>query len=423
MGMGSPSPPSSPAALVTDETFKHLLRANFARVRRLVRRAGVPDADEKDLIQEVFLALHLAIGRGLDVGTSLRVWLRKATYRIARDHLKLASTAREPLMQEGEFEPQDEGLDPEEHMERIDVRRLVDEVLNELPSPLRLVLVMSDADEMPMSEIAEVLEIPVGTGYSRLHAARRAFASAWRKRCEEENAPDAAALGIAPFLLFDAGTLFDVEHELPELPGGLEDQVWNRLVEALGPGFSGGGAGPAVAPTAGVAAAKGATVVAGKRAGALIATQIAVMGASALAGAGLYALIAALRAESPQATIRNDNLPVETALRRPSNASMAPLPLPSATATATTSPAADASARVDGASERNVLERAQASIARAAIAPNAHIRALELATARAALAEHEWRFPNGSLTQQRESLRKQITAYQAERQARDRGHP
>jgi RNA polymerase sigma factor (sigma-70 family) len=420
--MDSPSPP--PPSPVADETFESLARVNATRVRRLVRRAGVPAADEQDVIQEVFLALHLAMGRGLNVSISLLDWLNKITYRIARDRLKLAYNARELLTKKGEIEPQNEGPSPEENMQRIDMRHLVDVVLDDLPSHLRLVLVMSDADEMPMSTIAEVLEIPVGTGYSRLRVARREFASAWRKRCEEK-APHAAAYGLVPFLLFDAGALFDLNRESPELRKGFEDQVWNRLVDALSPGLAWGGAGSAVGATAGIAVAKGAAVAACKSAGVhLTATQIAVVAVvSALTGAGLYALIAALRAEPSEATIRNENLPVVMTLPQPSSVSPA-LPFSSATITATTSPAADASAPIDAlSSERNLLERARASLARALIAPTARVHDLEIAAALAALADHERRFPGAVFVEQREALRERIKAYQAEHQARGGGHP
>jgi hypothetical protein len=307
-----------------------------------------------------------------------------------------------------ESEPQDEGPSPEEHTQRIDVRHLVDEVLNELPAHLRLVLVMSDADEMPMSEIAEVLEIPVGTGYTRLRVARREFASAWKKRCEEQ-APHVAALGIAPFLLFDAGALSDVEHETPELRNGFEDQVWNRLANALG---------PAAGATAGGAAAR--TAIAH-----LTATQIAFgVVASALAGAALFALIAALRAEPAHGAVKNVNLPVAMSVQQSSNASPSPLPVLSAAATAPTSSAAAASAPIDAeTAERNVLERARASLGRAAIAPSAHVRDLEIAAALAALADHERRFPSASYGQQRDQLRRQILAYQTAHPGEAGGHP
>jgi RNA polymerase sigma-70 factor (ECF subfamily) len=407
MGMGVPSRAS--LLPVEGEPFERLVRDNTAHVRRLVRRAGVREANEKDVIQEVFLALYLATGRGLNVSTSLRDWLKKITYRIARDHLKLAYNARELLMDTGGIDPQDEGPGPEEDMQRIDVRHLVDEVLDELPTQLRLVLVMSDADEMPMSEIAEILEIAVGTGYSRLRVARREFALAWKKHCENQ-APHLAGHGIAPFLLFAAGALRDMERAVPDVHGGFEDQVWNRLVEALGPGLT-RGAGPAVGAMAGAVAA------AGKSAGVpLTATQIALgVVASALAGAGLYALIAAHRPDPPQATVNNDNLPAEMALAQPSSASLSPLPLSSAMATVTTSPAATASALLDVDSiERNVLERARASLGRAAIAPSARVRDLEIAAALAALADHERRFSGPLYAQQRDQLRRQIRTYQAQ---------
>jgi RNA polymerase sigma factor (sigma-70 family) len=424
MSMGSSSRASRPP--VEGETFERLVRGNTARVRRFVRRAGVREANEKDVIQEVLLALHLAEGRGLNTSTSLHDWLKKITYRIARDHLKLAYNARELLMEKGEIDPQDDGPSPEEDMQRIDVRQLVDEVLDELPTHLRLVLVMSDADEMPMSEIAEILEIAVGTGYSRLRVARREFALAWKKHCEKQ-APHLAAHGLAPFLLFDAGALRDLEHAVPEVPGGFEDQVWNRLVEALGPGLTWGGARPAAGATATAAAAKGAAVAAGKSAGVhLTATQIAFgVVASALAGAGLlYALVAGLGAEPSQATIQKNNLPVAVALPQPSNASLSPLPLSSAMVTATTSPAATASALPDVESiERNVLERARASLGRAAIAPNAHVRDQEIAAALTALTGHELRFSEPLYAQQRDQLLRQILAYQAAHQAQDLGHP
>lgn len=277
MGMSSSSLPPP----VAGETFEILTRGSLPIVQRLVRRLGVPEADEMDVIQEVFLAFHQSIGRGLDVGTSHRAWVKKTAYRVALDRVKLACNAREVRTKE------------EKHMQRIDLDRLMNELLDELPPDLRLVLMMSDVDTLPMSEIADLMGMVEVDGYSHLDAARREFASAWDRRREEQG-PRAADLGLATYMLFDAHGLLRMERELSELPVGFEDEVWNRLVEALGPGLSWGGAGLTAGATAGAAAARGA----GKSAGVLLtATQMAaVVVASALAGAGLYALIAALRA-------------------------------------------------------------------------------------------------------------------------------
>lgn len=413
MSMDSPSP--GPLPSVEAQVFENFTRANTFLVRRLIQRAGVPASDEQDLIQEVFLALHLALRRDIHVAASVRAWLKITTYRIARDHMKLPRNAREVLTQEGEIEGQNDGPGQEEHRERIELRRLINELLDELPPYLRLVLVMSDADDLPMSEIASLLGIKEGTGYTRLRAARREFAIAWERR-RTAQAPDRAALGIAPFLLFDAGALLDLERETTELPDGFEDQVWSRLVQTIGPGLSWAGAGAAVA--------------AGKSAGILLTgTQVAFgLAASALAGAGIYVLIAALRADPPPVSSRVINLPVTVAF--PQSADLRPAPIPLATAsatatvTATASPTADAGAATDEAQyEITVLERARAALGRAALASNARRRDQEIAVARAALAEHERRFPGSMFAGERDALRRQILAYLTTHQVQDGGHP
>ena len=203
VGMGFPPPARSPAPPISGVLFAVLVRAYSPYIRRMARDAGIPAADLDDVNQEVLCALHKAVGRGLNVAHPLNEWLQTTTYRIARARLRLARHARELVTEEGEIDPADEGPSPEICVETMGVRRMVLELLDELPHEQRLVLAMSDIDEMPMRVIAEVLEIPEGTGYSRLRAARRAFESAWARRREQE-APHTVALGIAPFLLFDA---------------------------------------------------------------------------------------------------------------------------------------------------------------------------------------------------------------------------
>ncbi len=51
-------------------------------------------------------------------------------------------------------------------------------VLDGMDLEKRALLVMYELDELPCEEIAEMLSIPVGTVYSRLHAARKAFQEA-----------------------------------------------------------------------------------------------------------------------------------------------------------------------------------------------------------------------------------------------------
>ena len=426
--MGSTVPASAPCPPVSRELFTVLFRAHEPTVRRMTRGAGVRHTDEDDVIQEVFLALHRAIGRGFDVSAPLAPWLKKTTYSKISDRRALARCGREVLMEIGEIDAVDGGPSPEANMIVIDARRMVLELLDELRDELRLVLVMSDADDMPMSEIAEILKIPEGTGYTRLRAARREFEAAWNRR-REPQAPHAAALGIAPFVLLDARSLFAAERSIPDVAQDLQDRAWSRLVDALGPGLQGAAAIAAAGTAAGAASAAAAGASAMKVAAVLLtAKQIAIgVVLSVGLGAGLHAVLrpandaSALVAISPEAArgaaaLASVSASVPDTQTRP--------PVASATTTAV-SPEADAGAAVvdNAAAEKAMLQRARSALGRAGLARDERARARELAVALSALSEHARRFKAPLFSDERADLQRQALLLQQARQIPDGGHP
>lgn len=60
--------------------------------------------------------------------------------------------------------------------------------VDELPSHLREILLLSYFQQMSYLQIAESLQIPLGTVKSRLHAAVAAFSNAWQTANSEEAA-------------------------------------------------------------------------------------------------------------------------------------------------------------------------------------------------------------------------------------------
>jgi RNA polymerase sigma-70 factor (ECF subfamily) len=87
------------------------------------------------------------------------------------------------------------GSTPEDHAHVTDHRRLVQEALDDLKLPLREVVVLCDLEERTAPEVAEMLGVPVGTVYSRMHQARKAFAGALARRGV---GADAVAMSGAP---------------------------------------------------------------------------------------------------------------------------------------------------------------------------------------------------------------------------------
>jgi hypothetical protein len=245
-------------------------------------------------------------------------------------------------------------------VQAIDVHRLVNEVLDTLPHDQRVVLVMSDMEEMPMSEVAAVLEIPEGTGYSRLRAARTNF----RAACTERRAQPA----FLAFALWEPQDLLHGARSVPPVPReGMED-IWRRLVDAIGPAIVGAGvAGGALAPAA-------------AKAGAVLTAKQAVIGAvvAVFVGMGLHAAFASSpeKPPAPDVIASHDKAPAASAAEAPPapSASVASVALARPVVTAATTgarPETEASERAWLTAARDALEQGKPQKALAALA---HVR-------------------------------------------------
>ena len=89
------------------------------------------------------------------------------------------------VMAFGVVELGDTGPGPDEALQSKQARALVLAALERIPLPRRAVLVMHDIDDIPVGEVAKVLDIPLFTAYSRLRKARRELEVAVRRVLKE----------------------------------------------------------------------------------------------------------------------------------------------------------------------------------------------------------------------------------------------
>jgi len=69
----------------------------------------------------------------------------------------------------------DGALDPVKNVEHKEIQQRVQQALNSLdPEDARIIL-LRDLQDVPYEDVAEILDIPVGTVKSRLHRARQAL--------------------------------------------------------------------------------------------------------------------------------------------------------------------------------------------------------------------------------------------------------
>ncbi|MCB9746480.1 MAG: RNA polymerase sigma factor [Alphaproteobacteria bacterium] len=138
-------------------------------------RLGGPLVDPEDAAHEVFeKALQkLPAFRG---DAKLSTWLYGITRRVLANLRRRAAIRRFVGMHEI---PEPEArADTEAEVARMRERRRVQHVLERLPDRSREVLVLADLEGRSAPEVSELLGVPTGTVYSRLHTARRAFKAA-----------------------------------------------------------------------------------------------------------------------------------------------------------------------------------------------------------------------------------------------------
>jgi RNA polymerase sigma-70 factor (ECF subfamily) len=165
-------------ALATHEVppFETIYERYFEFVWASTRRLGVAPAAVDDVVQEIFMVIHAKI-QSLQKPQSLRSWIYGIVRRTVSDHhrsrrTREASGAAFAVQSELELPAPPT---PSDLAEQSDQVKLLFRLLEEIDAPKREVFMLAELEEMTVPEIAEALEIPVNTAYSRLRAARILF--------------------------------------------------------------------------------------------------------------------------------------------------------------------------------------------------------------------------------------------------------
>jgi RNA polymerase sigma-70 factor (ECF subfamily) len=162
-------------------TLELLFRTEMDFVMNTARRCGLSDADAEDVTQKVFIALQKRL-HTLNSPESVRPWLATVTRRKAYSLLRANQRdLTEPWPDDlGEIE--DEGPLAEEQVLRSERRRELLHLLEAIEPQRCVILVMHVLDELPVSEIARTLRIPVATVYNRLRLARQDLRDAFARK-------------------------------------------------------------------------------------------------------------------------------------------------------------------------------------------------------------------------------------------------
>jgi RNA polymerase sigma-70 factor (ECF subfamily) len=167
------SPGEQPAG-GEQERLQSWFRDYFDLLWRLARRLGVPHAQVDDVVQEAFIT---AERRAAEISAgSERRFLVNTTIKLSANCRRRQSTRErwlEPLRRHTEPPP-----DAVQLLADKQLRLALEQVLEELPGDQRAVFVLYEIEGFSVPEIADSMELPVGTVASRLGRGRNRFTRA-----------------------------------------------------------------------------------------------------------------------------------------------------------------------------------------------------------------------------------------------------
>ncbi|HEV7758718.1 MAG TPA: sigma-70 family RNA polymerase sigma factor [Acidimicrobiales bacterium] len=142
-------------------------------------------ADAEDLVQETYLRAYRGFS-GFQSGTNLKAWLYRIltntyinTYRAKKrrpDETELDEVEDLYLYHRiGGLEAAMAGRSAEDELLDRFTEAEVKEAIEELPDNFRMAVLLADVEGFSYKEIAEILDIPIGTVMSRLHRGRKAL--------------------------------------------------------------------------------------------------------------------------------------------------------------------------------------------------------------------------------------------------------
>ena len=173
------------------DRFELLVRRHSQELYRFLARFTGSGTLAEDIAQDAFLQVHLAAS-SFDPSRRFKPWLFTIAANKARDALR--SRARRPEVpldaHVGSSDEEsgqtfrdfmvDNAADPVGSLESGEEREQVRSVLNRMPEHYREVLVLSYFHQFPYKEIADILNVPLGTVKSRLHSAVAHFGRAYK---------------------------------------------------------------------------------------------------------------------------------------------------------------------------------------------------------------------------------------------------
>lgn len=213
--------------------------------------------DVEDVVQNAYLRASRNLGE-LKNPESFVGWIKTIVENESKNHIKKESRKSLPVVfineKRTEFEVDTKPV-PDELMERDDLCKCVNQIIDSLSPESRVCVVLFHYEDKSLNDIAEILDIPLGTVKSRLFKARKYIEKEFTKLRKKD--PTLYGVGAIPFIL----SLWAFQAQTATVPASLASFSAVTAAQAASVA-AGAGIGAAATGTASTATAATATTAA-----------------------------------------------------------------------------------------------------------------------------------------------------------------
>lgn len=171
------------------DAFRHIMRRCNQRLFRVARGVVRDDAEAEDVVQEAYLHAYEKL-HTFRAEAALLTWMTRIVLNEAHGRLRQrrntvdveqieAAQAGDRIVQ---FPSKFGHEDPAADAARAQVRQLLEQAIDALPEPFRIVFVLRELEECTVEETASSLDLRAETVKTRLYRARRLLRAALHER-------------------------------------------------------------------------------------------------------------------------------------------------------------------------------------------------------------------------------------------------
>jgi RNA polymerase sigma-70 factor, ECF subfamily len=168
------------------EDFDRLAFAHFRELRRVAIRVCEDRETADDLVQETYLRAWRSFHK-FELGTNCRAWLFQIFFYVRSEYRK--NQARQPLVFSLDH-VSESTLSLQTNTPGDVTLEEIRQSFAELPEPFRIAVLMSDVEGLRYREIAELLNVPIGTVMSRLSRGRQMLRTKLTSVSSKKDEPD-----------------------------------------------------------------------------------------------------------------------------------------------------------------------------------------------------------------------------------------